>query len=96
MRGWSPLVALQADYSLLERTAERELLPVAEAFGLSVTAWAPMGAGILTGKYTRGSTTTPEDSRRAAASTPPRASSSADPAGCLRPAAGPPRQATRQ
>lgn len=67
LRGWSPFVALQIQYSLIERTAERELLPVAEAFGLSVTAWAPMGAGILTGKYTRGFTTTPEDSRRAAA-----------------------------
>jgi aryl-alcohol dehydrogenase-like predicted oxidoreductase len=40
--GWSPLVALQAEYSLLERTAERELLPMAEAFGLSVCAWARM------------------------------------------------------
>jgi aryl-alcohol dehydrogenase-like predicted oxidoreductase len=40
---------------------------VAEAFGLSVTAWAPMGAGILTGKYTRGPSALPEDSRRAAA-----------------------------
>ena len=67
LRGWSPLVALQAEYSLLERTAERELLPVAEAFGLSVCAWAPMGAGVLTGKYTRGPSTTPDDSRRAAA-----------------------------
>jgi aryl-alcohol dehydrogenase-like predicted oxidoreductase len=67
LRGWSPLVALQAEYSLLERTAERELLPVAAAFGLSLCAWAPMGAGILTGKYTRGPSTTPADSRRAAA-----------------------------
>jgi aryl-alcohol dehydrogenase-like predicted oxidoreductase len=67
LRGWSPLVALQVEYSLLERTAERELLPVAAAFGLSVCAWAPMGAGILTGKYTRGASTVPSDSRRAAA-----------------------------
>ena len=67
LRGWSPFVALQVEYSLIERTADRELLPVAEAFGLSVTAWAPMGAGILTGKYTRGASTLPEDSRRAAA-----------------------------
>ena len=67
LRGWSPLVALQAEYSLIERTAESELLPVAEAFGLSVCAWAPMGAGILTGKYTRGSAATPQDSKRAAA-----------------------------
>ena len=54
LRGWSPLVALQVEYSLVERTADRELLPMAEAFGLSVCAWAPMGAGIPTGKYTRG------------------------------------------
>jgi aryl-alcohol dehydrogenase-like predicted oxidoreductase len=67
LRGWNPLVALQVEYGLIERTAERELLPLAEAFGLSVTAWAPMGAGILTGKYTRGSDTTPRDSKRAAA-----------------------------
>jgi aryl-alcohol dehydrogenase-like predicted oxidoreductase len=68
--GWSPFVALQAEYSLIERSAERELLPMAEAFGLSVTAWAPMGAGILTGKYTRGASTSPEDSRRAAGNQP--------------------------
>jgi aryl-alcohol dehydrogenase-like predicted oxidoreductase len=53
LRGWTPFVALQAEYSLLARTAERELLPMAQAHGLGVTAWAPMGAGILTGKYTR-------------------------------------------
>ncbi len=63
--GWSPFIALQIQYSLLERTGERELLPVADAFGLSVTAWAPMAAGVLTGKYTRGSSTTPADSKRA-------------------------------
>jgi aryl-alcohol dehydrogenase-like predicted oxidoreductase len=67
LRGWSPLVALQVEYSLLERTAERELLPMAEAFGLSLCAWAPMGAGVLTGKYTRGPSSSPADSRRAAA-----------------------------
>lgn len=55
LRGYSPIVALQLQYSLLERSAERELLPVAEQFGMSVTAWAPLGAGILTGKYTRSS-----------------------------------------
>ncbi|HZJ50251.1 MAG TPA: aldo/keto reductase [Actinomycetota bacterium] len=66
LRGWSPFVALQFEYSLIERTGERELLPVAEAFGLSVTAWAPMGAGVLTGKYTRGSSDTAKDTERAA------------------------------
>lgn len=66
-RGWSPFVAEQVPYSLVERTVERELLPVADALGLAVTAWAPTGGGVLTGKYTRGPSTTPEDSRRAAA-----------------------------
>jgi aryl-alcohol dehydrogenase-like predicted oxidoreductase len=65
LRGWSPFVALQLEYSLIERTGERELLPVADAFGLAVTAWAPMGGGLLTGKYTRGSSRTPEDTMRA-------------------------------
>ncbi|MFW6205501.1 MAG: aldo/keto reductase, partial [Actinomycetota bacterium] len=67
LRGWSPFVALQFEYSLLERSAERELLPVADAFGLTATAFAPLAAGVLTGKYTRGSGGTPEDSKRAAA-----------------------------
>ena len=67
LRGWSPFAALQVEYSLIERSAEREQLPVAEAFGLPVCAWAPMGAGILTGKYTRGASAVPDDSRRAAA-----------------------------
>ena len=65
LRGWSPFVALQVKYNLLDRTVERELLPVADAFGLSVTAWAPLAAGILTGKYTRGTSKTPKDSKRA-------------------------------
>jgi aryl-alcohol dehydrogenase-like predicted oxidoreductase len=66
LRGWSPFISLQLEYSLIERTGERELLPVADAFGLSVTAWAPMGGGLLTGKYTRGASQTPEDTKRAA------------------------------
>ncbi len=62
LRGWSPFIALQLEYSLIARTAERELLPMADAFGLSVTAWAPLGGGVLTGKYSRGA---PEDSMSA-------------------------------
>lgn len=65
LRGWSPFAALQAEYSLLARTAERELLPCADAFDLSVTAWAPLAAGVLTGKYSRGSTIPPRDRMRA-------------------------------
>ncbi len=54
LRGWSPFVGLQIEYSLLERTPERDLLPMAEHFGLSILGWAPLGGGVLTGKYTRG------------------------------------------
>ncbi|MFH1680844.1 MAG: aldo/keto reductase [Candidatus Eisenbacteria bacterium] len=54
LRGWSPFVALQVEYSLIERTPERELLPMARALDLAVTPWAPLGAGLLTGKFTRG------------------------------------------
>lgn len=53
MRGWSPLVALQIEYSLVERTVEHELLPMAQAMGLGVLPWSPLGGGILTGKYSR-------------------------------------------
>jgi aryl-alcohol dehydrogenase-like predicted oxidoreductase len=54
LRGWTSFVGLQIEYSLLQRTPERELLPMAAHFGLSVLAWAPLGAGVLTGKYSRG------------------------------------------
>lgn len=51
LRGFSPFVALQVLYNLLERDVERELIPMAEAFGLGVTPWSPLAAGLLTGKY---------------------------------------------
>ena len=51
LRGWSPFVGLQIKYNLLDRTPERELLPMAKAFDIAVTAWAPLGGGVLTGKY---------------------------------------------
>jgi aryl-alcohol dehydrogenase-like predicted oxidoreductase len=50
-RGWSPPVVLQAQYSLLSRDAERDLIPAAEALGMSVAAWSPLGGGVLSGKY---------------------------------------------
>ncbi len=55
LRGWSPFVAVQSEYNLLERGAERELLPMARYFGLGYLAWAPIGQGRLTGKYSRAS-----------------------------------------
>jgi aryl-alcohol dehydrogenase-like predicted oxidoreductase len=51
LRGWSPFVGLQIEYSLIERTVERELIPMAKALNLGLTAWSPLASGILTGKY---------------------------------------------
>jgi aryl-alcohol dehydrogenase-like predicted oxidoreductase len=52
-RGWSPLVGIQAPYSLVQRDIERELLPMAESVALSVAAWSPLAGGVLSGKFTR-------------------------------------------
>lgn len=51
LRGWSPFVGLQIEYSLVERSVERELIPMAQALRLGVTAWSPLSGGVLTGKY---------------------------------------------
>jgi aryl-alcohol dehydrogenase-like predicted oxidoreductase len=53
LRGWTPVTAIQVEYSLLERTVEGELLPMAEALGIGVTPFSPLAAGVLSGKYTR-------------------------------------------
>jgi aryl-alcohol dehydrogenase-like predicted oxidoreductase len=52
-RGYAPLIALQIEYSLLERTVEGELIPMARELGLGVTPWSPLKSGALTGKYKR-------------------------------------------
>lgn len=52
--GWTPFVGLQIPYSLIERTPERDLLPMAEALDLAVTPWGTLGGGVLTGKYKAG------------------------------------------
>jgi aryl-alcohol dehydrogenase-like predicted oxidoreductase len=51
LRGWSRFVALQVQYSLIERTPERDLLPMARALDVAVTPWGALGSGVLTGKY---------------------------------------------
>ncbi|GAA3012825.1 aldo/keto reductase [Streptosporangium longisporum] len=51
-RDWTPFAGLQVPYNLLRRDAERELLPMAEAFGMSVAAWGPLAGGVLSGKFT--------------------------------------------
>ncbi|RYZ06418.1 MAG: aldo/keto reductase [Myxococcales bacterium] len=52
-RGWSEFVGLQIEYSLLERTVEQELVPMALELGLGITPWSPLKSGVLSGKYTR-------------------------------------------
>jgi aryl-alcohol dehydrogenase-like predicted oxidoreductase len=51
LRGWSPLVALQIEYNLIERTTERELIPMANEMGLGVVPFSPLAGGLLAGKY---------------------------------------------
>lgn len=53
LRGWAPFVGLQIEYSLLERSVEQELVPMALALGLGITPWSPLKNGVLSGKYTR-------------------------------------------
>ncbi|MBB6625859.1 aldo/keto reductase [Nocardioides sp. KIGAM211] len=60
--GRTPLSSTQVEYSLLNRGVEHEVLPAAEAMGLGVLPWSPLGRGVLTGKYRSG---TPADSRAA-------------------------------
>lgn len=68
LRGWAPLVALQVEYSLINRAAERDLIPMARAMGLGVTPYSPLGGGVLSGKYSRsdltGANADPADSSR--------------------------------
>src|SRR5580692_3198569 len=52
-RGWSAFVGLQIEYSLLERSVEQELVPMARELGLGITPWSPLKSGALSGKYTR-------------------------------------------
>ncbi len=52
-RGWAPLIALQIEYSLLERTVEGDLIPMAQDMGLGITPWSPLRSGMLSGKYGR-------------------------------------------
>ena len=51
LRGWTPFTSIQVQYNLVERTAERELLPMAQALDIGVTVWSPLAGGVLTGKY---------------------------------------------
>ncbi|AVH73398.1 aldo/keto reductase [Nostoc sp. 'Lobaria pulmonaria (5183) cyanobiont'] len=52
-QGWTQFTALQIEYSLIQRTPERDLIPMAKALDLAVTPWSPLGGGVLTGKYNK-------------------------------------------
>jgi aryl-alcohol dehydrogenase-like predicted oxidoreductase len=54
-KGWTPFTGLQLKYNLIERTIEREFIPMAKALDLAITCWSPLEGGVLTGKY-RGKT----------------------------------------
>lgn len=51
LRGWNSFIALQIEYSLIQRSVERDLIPMANAFDMGIIAWAPIAGGALTGKY---------------------------------------------
>jgi aryl-alcohol dehydrogenase-like predicted oxidoreductase len=66
LRGWTRLIALQFEYSLVERSLEPEFLPAMRELGLGLTPWSPLGGGILTGKYKRTDAGVSGDGRGAA------------------------------
>jgi aryl-alcohol dehydrogenase-like predicted oxidoreductase len=54
LRGWTPFIGLQIEYSLIQRTPERDLLPMTRTLDIGITAWSPLASGWLTGKYSNG------------------------------------------
>ncbi|WP_299582444.1 aldo/keto reductase [Mucilaginibacter sp.] len=62
-KGWAPFIGLQIEYSLLERTVEAELVPMAMEMGLGITTWSPLRGGLLSGKYNRSNNGFVKDSR---------------------------------
>ena len=71
VHGWSPFVGLQVQYSLAQREPERDLLPMARAFDIGVTAWSPLAGGILSGKYAKGTKANSETARYGSEGNPP-------------------------
>ena len=51
LRGWTAFAGLQVEYSLVQRSPERELIPMARSYGLGITPWSPLGGGLLTDRY---------------------------------------------
>lgn len=53
LSGWTPFVALQTEYNLIERTPEKDLLPMAREFAIAILPWSPLASGLLTGKHSK-------------------------------------------
>lgn len=70
-QGWSPFVGLQIEYSLAQRDPERDLIPMARAFDIGITAWGPLAGGILSGKYGKTTKTKPDTARYSGEGNPP-------------------------
>ena len=69
-RGWSPIIALQLEHSLLERTVEGELIPMARELGIGVMPWGPLRSGLLSGKFRRDNAGSVDTARRGPGYTP--------------------------
>jgi aryl-alcohol dehydrogenase-like predicted oxidoreductase len=69
-RGWAPIIAVQLEYSLLERTAEGELIPMAQDLGMGVMPWSPLKNGFLSGRYSRRNSGAGDSPRAAMVGTP--------------------------
>jgi aryl-alcohol dehydrogenase-like predicted oxidoreductase len=54
LHGWTRFAGLQIEHSLIQRTVERELIPMAKALKLGLVAWSPLSGGVLSGKYHSG------------------------------------------
>lgn len=63
LRGWTSFVGMQLNYSLLERSIEREFFPMAKELDLAITAWSPLGGGMLSGKYQKRDSNAPTEYR---------------------------------
>jgi len=63
-RGWTPLNALQVEYNLVERSAERDFLPMASALDMTVTSWSALSGGMVTGKYNDSASLDPNETHR--------------------------------
>ena len=59
-QGWTPFIAMQAEYNLIDRSAERDLIPMCRDQGIAVLPWSPLANGLLTGKYSRADMVAPD------------------------------------